>query len=209
MERSTKRDTKSIGDRSEMEAARALVRAGYIVSVPFGDSHRYDLIADKDGIMSRVQVKTGRLRNGAILFSPWSSHTHRNGPSIRTYAGEVEYIAVYCRETEGVYLVPIGEVNTMGTLRVLPTKNRQRTHVRWASSYAVRDASTMPVGEAPGGEVQGEPEAACRCSLVVKHALGKGESAGSIPANGSRKSRQLPVAGELPLLSCESKALGY
>ena len=209
MERSKKRDTKSIGDRSEMEAARALVRAGYIVAVPFGDSHRYDLIVDKDGILSRVQVKTGRLRNGAVLFSPWSSHSHRNGPSIRTYAGEVEYIAVYCREIEAVFLVPIDDVNTTGTLRLLPTKNKQYSRVRWASAYLVREDDWAEVGEGKGCEVQGEPDAACRCSLVVKHVLGKDETAGSIPANGSRRRKQLPDTGELLLLSSEPEAPGY
>jgi len=41
-----KRNTKKIGDLSELEVAIALARAGYIVSKPLGDSHRYDLIID-------------------------------------------------------------------------------------------------------------------------------------------------------------------
>lgn len=42
-----KRDTKSVGDRSEIEVFHALSRAGYGVFVPFiGENHRFDLIAD-------------------------------------------------------------------------------------------------------------------------------------------------------------------
>jgi hypothetical protein len=62
------RDTKSIGDLSEMAVALALARTGYLVSRPVGENRRYDLIIDKGGVLSRVQVKTGRLRNGAIVF---------------------------------------------------------------------------------------------------------------------------------------------
>ncbi len=50
----------------------ALMRAGYFVSIPFGENHRYDLIAGKDNALYRVQVKTGRLRKGAILFACYS-----------------------------------------------------------------------------------------------------------------------------------------
>ncbi len=146
MERLKKRDTKSIGDRSEMEAMIALVRAGYIVSAPFGENSRYDLIADKDGVLSRVQVKTGRLRKGVIIFKGYSSHSHRNGVSCRGYAGEIEYFAVYCPDVEAVYLIPIAEITIGGTLRVEPTKNGQEKRIRWAHEYALRVDATPPGG---------------------------------------------------------------
>jgi len=37
----------------------ALARAGYFVAVPLGDNSRYDLIAERDNKLLRVQVKTG------------------------------------------------------------------------------------------------------------------------------------------------------
>ena len=86
-----KRDTKAIGDMSELEAARALARAGYLVSKPLGDSHRYDLIIDDGTVLSRVQVKTGRLRKGAIIFACFSSHSHRGGPSCRPFLMAAPY----------------------------------------------------------------------------------------------------------------------
>ncbi len=101
------RDTKSVGELSELIVAVALGRAGYIVAKPLGEKSRYDLIIDKDGTLSRVQVKTGRLRNGAILFHPYSTHTHRKGAACRPYVNEVEFFGVYCPELLSVYLVPI------------------------------------------------------------------------------------------------------
>jgi hypothetical protein len=130
-----KRNTKAIGDQSELEVAVALARAGYIVSKPLGDSHRYDLIID-DGIkLSRVQVKTGRLTAGSIAVRCYSSHVHRGGTT-RSYRGEVEYLGVFCPETGDAYLVPESElVDSTMHLRVAPTVNRQDRHIRWASRY--------------------------------------------------------------------------
>jgi hypothetical protein len=131
-----KRDTKAIGDRSELEVAIVLVRNGYIVSKPLGDSHRYDLIIDDGEKLARVQVKTGRLKRGSIAVACCSSHTHRGGPSARSYRGEVEFIGVFCPQTGRVYLVPESEIveSTMH-LRVEPTINRQDRHIRWANKY--------------------------------------------------------------------------
>jgi hypothetical protein len=148
-----KRDTKRIGDRSEIEVMAGLNRAGYAVFVPFGENHRFDLIASKDGTLSRVQVKTGRLRRGVILFACWSSHSHRKGPSVRTYAGEIDYFAVYCPDVDRVFMVPIGDVRTSGALRWLPTKNGQNSRVRWALPYILAGKSSHPVGTLAGGEV--------------------------------------------------------
>jgi hypothetical protein len=57
----------------------------------------------------------------------------------RDYEGEIDYFAVYCRETGGVYLVPISDVpvTNTATLRVEPTKNGQRSRIRPAERYDV------------------------------------------------------------------------
>jgi hypothetical protein len=134
-----KRNTKAIGDLSELEAARALARVGYLVSKPLGDSHRYDLVIDDGEVLSRVQVKTGRLRNGVIKFACSSSHTHRGGPSSRPYRGEVEFFAIYCPQTEKVYLLPEAEATlTTAHLRVTASNNAQYKGIRWASQYELR-----------------------------------------------------------------------
>lgn len=130
-----KRNTKAVGDQSELEVAVRLARNGYIVSKPLGDSHRYDLIIDDGETLSRVQVKTGRLVNGSVTVKCYSSHFHR-GAAMRSYRGEVEYIGVYCPQTGDAYLVPESEmVQFTMHLRVAPTVNRQDRHIRWADRY--------------------------------------------------------------------------
>jgi hypothetical protein len=130
-----KRDTKHIGDISEARVLAKLVEAGYEVWLPFGENHRYDLVIDDGERLFRVQVKTGRLRGGAILYNCSSSHAHRKGGS-RPYFGEIDYLAVYCPETQKVYLLPEQELTaTKAHLRVAPTRNKMAKTIRWASLF--------------------------------------------------------------------------
>ena len=114
----------------------ALIRHGYLISIPYGENHRYDLLADDGASIARVQVKTGRLLpTGAITFNCYSSHRHRGAPG-RPYFGEVEYVAVYCPQLHKVYLIPEADlVATAGYLRVTPPANGQTKRIRWASRY--------------------------------------------------------------------------
>lgn len=137
MEQLKKRDTKSVGDLSEVVVLYALARLGHYVSVPWGENHRYDLIVEIDGSLKRVQVKTGRLRMGSILFNAYSSHAHRGQPA-RSYRGDADYFGVYCPEVQRVFLVPVGDVTErVGCLRWERAKNSQSRKIRWADRYVL------------------------------------------------------------------------
>ena len=156
MENRVKRNTKRIGDIAESALIAALVRNGYEVSIPFGENHRYDLIMDIEGVLLRVQIKSGRLRNGVIWFSTCSSHRHRGGSS-RSYRGEIDYFGVYCADTGGAYLIPCTEAPTAtGSLRISPTKQGQSKKVRWAYKYLLTENSPALVGSASVSVVKTE-----------------------------------------------------
>lgn len=140
---------KAIGDRTTLATMLALSTSGYAVSVPFGENTRYDLIIDDGGRLLKVQCKTGRLRNGAVFFRPSSSYAHHASPrqKRRVYRGEIDYFAVHCPETGGVYLVPIAAVATtwMASLRVEPPRNCQKRRIRSAAEYEI---GTIRLGSA-------------------------------------------------------------
>ena len=46
-----KRNTKAVGDLSEIMVIAELTRAGYSVAVPLGENNRYDLIAEMEGAL--------------------------------------------------------------------------------------------------------------------------------------------------------------
>lgn len=70
------------------------------------------------------------------MFKTHSDNGH--GWGRRDYRGQVDYFAVYCPETDKVYLVPVEDVGTNeGSLRVEPTLNEQQKGVRWAVDYEI------------------------------------------------------------------------
>jgi PD-(D/E)XK endonuclease len=105
------------------------------------------LIIERDGTLARVQIKTGRLRTGAVLFSVCSTYGHHPHPKIlkRTYEGEVDFFAVHCRDNGGVYLIAIDDlpVKRLATLRITQPKNNQAQRVRWARDYEI---GTVAIG---------------------------------------------------------------
>ena len=119
----------------------ALRRAGFALSVPFGENTRYDLIIDDGQTLGRVQCKTGRIRSGAIVWNVYSSYAHHRSATLkqRDYQNEVDFFAVYCRETASAYLVPIGDLPMLrqASLRVDPPRNGQRRFIRHAAQYEV------------------------------------------------------------------------
>jgi hypothetical protein len=119
----------------------ALQDAGFAVLLPFGENTRYDLVIDNGTSLARVQCKTGKLSAGAVRFPTCSTSPHPNvrNPH-RDYLGQIDYFAVYCPQTTGVYLIPIDEIALarQGALRIDPPRNNQRRRVRYAERYALR-----------------------------------------------------------------------
>jgi PD-(D/E)XK endonuclease len=119
----------------------ALQRLGYGLYLPFGENTRCDLVLEAAGKLVRLQCKTGRLRDGAVAFSVCSNYGHHRNPETyhRDYKGQVDFFAVYCPETSGVYLVPIEDLpgHRGAFLRVDPPRNQQRRRVRFAAKYEI------------------------------------------------------------------------
>jgi PD-(D/E)XK endonuclease len=116
--------------------------------LPFGENTRYDLVIDEGSRLARLQCKSGRLKDGAVLFKACSIYAHHPNPKVtfRPYHGEIDYFAVYCAATTGVYLVPIEDVPNcyQVSLRVEPTRNNQRLGVRLAERYEIATVAISP-----------------------------------------------------------------
>ena len=137
-----KTDTKSIGELSQAIILARLAEVGYVVSIPFGENQRYDLvIEDGDAHFYRVQCKTGWLLQGCVAFNSASNYYHHPAKGEkkdyrRHYRGQIDYFAVYAPAIKKTYLVPVDHVATIeGRLRLEPTKNNQAKYVRWAKDY--------------------------------------------------------------------------
>ena len=125
-----------VGQRSEAAVLAAFVKHGYRVLTPFGVNHRYDFALDTGDRFLRVQCKTGRLREGAVLYNTHSVQSNTRRARKRSYVGEIDLFAVYCSDTARIYAVPVDEAAaSAGTLRIDPRTNGQSRRIRWARDY--------------------------------------------------------------------------
>lgn len=126
--------TREKGNLTEAKILAALVAAGYLVSIPFGAGHKYDFIIDDSVSPRRVQCKTGRVKNGALLFNSYSQSG--NGSTKQGYHGLADLFAVLNPESGDVYLVPVESFGATGvSLRLVPALNGQAQKINWAVSY--------------------------------------------------------------------------
>lgn len=133
------KDTTSQGDITETQVAAALVLRGMKVLRPLSSASRYDLLIDHgDSRYTRVQCKTGILRDGCVLFRLYSTSGHDT--RTKPYAGQVDAFGVYCPQTRCSYLVPVTalvDCRLFATLRIQPAKNGQRSRTRRAEEFAI------------------------------------------------------------------------
>ena len=132
-----KPSTKQTGDLSVGRILARLLELERVVSIPFGDNARYDLVVEIDGRLLRVQCKTGRLEGGAIVFPVSSSAAHRGGGR-RSYHGQVDAFAVHCPDTAQVLMIPFDAVagcRKEARLRVAASLNGQQQGIRPAAPF--------------------------------------------------------------------------
>jgi hypothetical protein len=131
--------SKNKGNLTELQCLAAFVQQGCAVSIPYGDNSKYDFIADIDGRLYKIQVKTASLKRetgGAITFSCRSTHVNCTGvKNIRYNENEIDFFATYWENQ--CYIVPISECSTEKTLRFVPPKNGQIKGVIFAKDYTI------------------------------------------------------------------------
>ena len=119
---------KDIGVIAENEVMTALSRCGVTVSIPRGDNDTYDLVADINGRLYKIQVKSAIPRyEGSIDI-----HTVK---SRRPYEdGDVDYFATTYKGK--CYLIPYEGTMQVMSLRLEPVKYDYRKRlVRMAEDY--------------------------------------------------------------------------
>ena len=129
---------KQKGNLTELECLTAFYQLGYKCSIPYGENSRYDLIADIDGKLIRIQCKTSReVDEGVIEFPCRSSRSNTKSNLQRRYtADEIDY---FCTFWNGqCYLVPISECSVTKKLRFIPPKNGQKVGICYAKDYELQ-----------------------------------------------------------------------
>lgn len=137
---------KQKGDLAELKVAADLAGRGCSISFPFGEDCDYDLVADFEGVLHRVQVKYTKS-DGQIVRMRCRSHSLTKGKVRHTKyytAKTVDWIAVYDRTSDRCYYCSsreLGSGRSELTLRLTPARNGQHIGIREANAYVDPDFS--------------------------------------------------------------------
>lgn len=134
------KNTKKVGNLTELQCATRLYELGCAVSIPFGNSEKYDLIIDWNNKLYKVQVKHANLHldedenKDYITFEcRWQSHNTQGYKQIQYTAEDTDFFATYF-ENE-CYLIPQIECSNVKTLRIKPPKNNQKKGISFLEDY--------------------------------------------------------------------------
>jgi hypothetical protein len=132
-------DTISRGNAAEAAVLHALIRGGINVLIPFGSGCSFDLAAilPPNGEISRIQVKSGRVRGGCVVFNTCNTDHGQGRLSDR---GLADFIAVEVPEIGRLFIVPVDDCPSFtAMLRLEPPRNNQRVDVRFADDHDLAD----------------------------------------------------------------------
>ena len=132
-------NSKTKGNISEAKTLFEFQKRNIPVCLPWGDNERYDMIAEFNGKLNRIQIKTANEEvNGSIKCYCRSSKNHTTNKSLDTYEKDVDYFVFYNQTRDIIALVPIKEIGSCKviSLRIKPTKSGQIKGTRFFKDYS-------------------------------------------------------------------------
>jgi hypothetical protein len=128
------------GDIAVTHVIAKFTELGWTIGVLITEHAKYDLLAEKEGKMARVQVRSAKLNsNGSIEIHLRNTYADKHGCYARKRStGDYDILAAYCPETETVYFLPdetLGSATSSFSLRIEKTKNGQAKGVRFAEDF--------------------------------------------------------------------------
>lgn len=130
---------KQKGNLTELQVITKLYELEYSASIPYGENSRYDLIADINGILIKIQVKTSCKYNkdaNVYIFSCRSTQLNSKKIIYHTYTKEqIDYFATVIQDK--CYLIPVEECGQTKYLRLDNTRNGRMRNINIASDYEI------------------------------------------------------------------------
>jgi len=151
------------GDKGDIAVARVtadLIEQGWMVLSPVASTSPFDLVAYRDGVFCKIQVKYRTAKNGRVEARPRRAIISRGKASYRPMSkGEVDVLCIFCPDNGECYYVDSAEMIRTVWLRLDGVKSRQKGRV--ASQYRKLVARHNPevAGSSP---VPATGRSACR-----------------------------------------------
>lgn len=136
--------TKDKGDLGVAKVHADLAGKGFTVLFPVTEHAPFDLVAYARGEFHRLQVKYRSARAGAVKVQFRSTWADRHGTHTTPMDKDVvDFVSVYCPETDRCYYVRPGAHGRSVTLRIAPSRNGQQAGVLFADSF--RELPSRPM----------------------------------------------------------------
>lgn len=117
---------KKQGDTAELKFMLLNQELGYIVSKPFGDNSKYDLIVDDGLELKRVQVKSTSRKDKSGGMDCYNCLVCSGRNSKEKYSkNDIDYVAIYIIPENTWYLIPVEQI-TGKTVKLYPHRVSQR-----------------------------------------------------------------------------------
>jgi hypothetical protein len=112
-------NSSQLGNIGEARVLSEFVKLGVPCYLPYGDGNTADLIAEFNGKLNRIQIKTTTSLNkaGAMEWKVTRQEGY-HGNRVQYNANDIDYFAFYCLETDMVCLVPFDENFPTSTLSI-------------------------------------------------------------------------------------------
>lgn len=135
-------NSKWIGNIGEAKVLAKFVEMGIPIYIPFGDDEKADLVAEFNGKLNKIQVKTSiKSKNGCSIFDLTSSTAHRTNGGRRKYSNsEIDYFALYSLDRDKIYLMKAPDnPMTAITIRFEDTKSGKKIGVNYESDFLIEN----------------------------------------------------------------------
>lgn len=117
---------KNQGDNAELRFMLLNHELGYIVSKPFGDNAKYDLIVDTGNNLERIQVKSTKRKEKSSGMDCYNCLVCSGSDSKQKYSyKDIDYVAIYVIPENAWYKIPIKDIKGK-TVKLYPHRKSQR-----------------------------------------------------------------------------------
>ncbi len=133
-------NTTLLGNIGESRVLHELVKSEVQCYLPYGDGSTVDLIADFNGKLNKIQIKTTeKLNKDKAMEWRITRQDGYHGNRVSYKLGEIDYFALYCLETDIVCLVPFDEKIPKYTISIRPEGYQGicKSNMRLSSDYSI------------------------------------------------------------------------
>ena len=129
-------NSKMKGNIAESRILYEFVQRGIPVSIPYGDNERYDMIAEFNGKLNKIQIKfcNQQIVDGSIscpcsnIVNPLTKSKHRE-----LYVNDVDYMAFYIYVWDVAVIIPTSYIGNRIQIKI--RKERAKNNQTTASTF--------------------------------------------------------------------------